>query len=191
QREVEEKTGANIYKDGLEIYTTLDPNAQEHVELLLSNSENNPINYGSDDEMQVGLSVLDTQSGAIRAIGGGRNRENNGWNYAIDGEGRQGGSVMKPVIAYGPAIEHLKWSTYHQLNDDKPYEVEGSDKPIRNWNRSYQGWMSARYALKQSLNVPTVKTLEEAGYSNAKSFAEGLGIKFHNDTISIRDAIGG
>src|SRR5699024_10249183 len=72
-----------------------------------------------------------------------------------------------------------------------PYEVQGSDATIRNWNRSYQGWMSIRYALQQSLNVPTLKTLEETGYSNAKSFAEGLGIEFYKDTITIGDAIGG
>lgn len=191
QNEVKEKTGADLYKDSLEVYTTLDPDAQEHVELLLSDSENNPIDYSTDEDIQVGLSVLDTQSGAIRAIGGGRNRESNGWNYAIDG-GRQGGSVMKPVVAYGPAIEHLQWSTYHQVNDDKPYEIAGTNgKTIRNWNRTYQGWMSIRYALQQSLNVPTVKTLEEAGFSNAKSFAEGLGIEFANDQLLIGDAIGG
>src|SRR5699024_5420529 len=78
----------------------------------------------------------------------------------------------------------------HQLNDDQPYEVQGTD-PIRNWNHQYQGWMSARYALTHSLNVPTVKLLDETGLSNAKEFAEGLGIKFKDDDINIRDGIGG
>ncbi|MGP4041305.1 transglycosylase domain-containing protein [Gracilibacillus sp. D59] len=191
RKEVQEKTGADIYKDSLDVYTTLDPDAQEQVEFLLSDDEENPIPFSSDENLQAGLTVLDTQTGAIRAIGGGRNRENNGWNYAIDGEGRQGGSVMKPVVAYGPAIEHLQWSTYHQLNDDKPYPVAGTDSVIRNWNRDYQGWMSARFALKWSLNVPAVKTFDEVGGSNAKTFAEGLGVDFHEDKITIRDAIGG
>ncbi|ENH97309.1 penicillin-binding protein 1A/1B [Gracilibacillus halophilus YIM-C55.5] len=189
--EVMEKTGADIYKDSLNVYTTLDPNAQEHVEFLLSNKEDNPIDYSSDEEMQVGLTVVDTQTGAIRAIGGGRNREQNGWNYAIDGNGRQGGSTMKPVVSYGPAIENLQWSTYHQLNDDEPYPIEGTNAVIENYNHSYQGWMTARYALKESLNVPAVKTLEAVGYSKAQSFAEGLGIEFATDPIKIGDAIGG
>ncbi|WP_163537626.1 penicillin-binding protein 1A [Gracilibacillus sp. YIM 98692] len=191
RKEVMEKTGADIYKDSLKVYTTLDPDAQERVEFLLSNREDNPIDYSSDEEMQVGVTVLDTQTGAIRAIGGGRNRENDGWNYAIDGNGRQPGSTMKPIVAYGPAIEHLQWSTYHQLNDDKPYPIGGTSKVIENWNQSYQGWMTARYALKKSLNVPAVKTLEEVGYSKAKKFAEGLGISFADDQITIGDAIGG
>lgn len=191
QQEVEEKTGLNIYEDSLKIHTTLDPKAQEHVEFLLSDAENNPISYSDDPDMQVGLTVIDTQTGAVRAIGPGRNRESNGWNYAIHGEGRQPGSAIKPITSYGPAIEHLKISTYHQILDDKPYPIKGTDSSIRNWNRSYQGWVSARYALSQSLNVPTVKLLEEVGYEKAKEFAKGLGLSFHNDTLLIGDAIGG
>ncbi|UFU01272.1 PBP1A family penicillin-binding protein [Radiobacillus kanasensis] len=191
-KEVEEKTGANIYNDSMKIYTTLDPNAQDQVEFLLSESEENPIKY-PDNEFQAGLTVLDTKTGAIRAIGGGRKLDDtkNGWNYAIDGDGRQAGSTFKPIIDYGPAIEYMQWSTYHQLNDDKPYPIAGTDKVIRNWNDRNQGWMSIRYAIEQSLNVPAVKTYEEVGAENAQKFAESLGITFNNDQIELTDAIGG
>src|SRR5690625_564956 len=199
RKEVEEKVdGADIYTDGLKIYTTLDQDAQKHVEFLLTDSDENPIPYpadvvdaeGEEHQMQAGMAVVDTSTGAIQAIGGSRNSQKiDGTNYATDLK-RQPGSTFKPIVAFAPAIEYNKWSTYHQINDDKPYEVGGST-PIRNWNREYQGWMSARTALSKSLNVPTVKALEETGTSNAQKFAEGLGIKFHDDTIDIRDAIGG
>lgn len=190
--EVHEKVdGANIYTDGLKIHTTLDPHAQEYVEFLLTDSEDNPISY-PDDELQAGMAVLDTKTGEIRAIGGSRNNEGiRGYNYAYNNNGRQAGSTIKPIVAYGPAIENNQWSTYHQINDDKPYPIAGTDKEIRNWNRSYQGWLSMRSALAQSLNVPAVKALEETGFDNAKKFAEGLGIEFANDQITIGDAIGG
>ncbi|MDL4840838.1 transglycosylase domain-containing protein [Aquibacillus rhizosphaerae] len=188
--EVEEKTGANIYKDGLDIHTTLDRSAQEHVEFLLSNSESNPITY-PDEDFQAGLTVLDTKTGAIRAIGGGRNRENDGWNYAIDGDGRQPGSTFKPILSYGPAIENLKWSTYHQINDDGAYKIAGTDSTILNWDEVSHGWITARYALQRSYNIPAVKTLEEVGYGPAKEFANNLGIEFANDSVTITDAIGG
>lgn len=192
EQEVRNKVeGADIYTDGLKIYTTLDNEAQEYVEFLLTDSEENPIKY-PDEDLQAGMVVLDTKTGAIRAIGGGRNREQiDGYNYAFNENGRQPGSVFKPIVAYGPAIEYNKWSTYHQVNDDKPFTIDGTDQVIRNWNRQYQGWMSIRYALSRSLNVPTLKTLEETGYGNAKEFAEGLGIKFYDDQITIGDAIGG
>src|SRR5699024_7054515 len=190
EEELEEKLeGVDIHTAGLKIYTTLDNDIQEHVEFLLTDSEENPIPY-PDEDLQAGMVVLDTKTGAVRAIGGGRDRESKGFNYATNDTGRQPGSTFKPIISYGPAIEYEKWSTYHQINDDAPYDF-GGDDPIRNWNRQYQGWMSARYALARSLNVPAVKTLEEVGLDHAKTFAEGLGIKFHEDKILIGDAIGG
>src|SRR5690625_7915139 len=118
------------------------------------------------------MTVLDTSTGAIQAIGGSRNSQKiDGTNYAIDLQ-RQPGSTFKPLIAFAPAIEYNNWSTYHQINDDKPYEVAGST-PIRNWNREYQGWMSARTALSKSLNVTRVKALDENGMSNSQKLDEG------------------
>lgn len=190
QRELEDKLeGVDYNTAGLKVYTALDTSIQDHVEFLLTDSDENPISY-PDDELLAGMTVVDTKSGAIQAIGGSRNREDAfGSNYAIDAN-RQGGSTMKPLLAYGPAIEYEKWSTYHQINDDAPYDYGGAN-PIQNWNRQYQGWMSARYALKESLNVPAVKTMEEIGFDRAQTFAEGLGINFHNDKVLIGDAIGG
>ncbi|WP_067836439.1 penicillin-binding protein 1A [Amphibacillus sediminis] len=184
--EIEEKLGLDMYNDGLEIYTTLDPDAQDHVEYILS--DESPINY-PDDELQSGLVVIDTSTGAIRAIGGGRNREIGDFNMATQAK-RQPGSSIKPILDFGPAIEYLNWSTYHQLNNDAPYEVAGSS-PIRNWNNQYQGYVSARYALQLSLNVPAVKALEEVGLGQASEFAERLGMPIPEDGINIRDGIGG
>lgn len=184
--EVEEKLDADIYNDGLEIYTTLDPDAQEHVEYVLS--DESPIAY-PDEELQSGLTVLETQSGAIRAIGGGRNRQAGGFNMAIQAK-RQPGSAIKPILSFGPAIEYLNWSTYQQIENDGPYEMAGSSA-VRNWNGEYQGNVSARYALQQSLNVPTLHTLEEVGISQATTFAEGIGVPIPEDGLNIRDGIGG
>src|SRR5690625_1230143 len=188
--EIKEKLpDVDVYTAGLKVYTTLDNDIQEHVEFLLTDSEENPINY-PDEDLLAGMVVLDTKNGAIRAIGGSRNRDTLfGSNYATEAY-RQPGSTIKPLLAYGPAIEYKKWSTYEQINDDKPYEAGGSN-PIRNWNRQYQGWISARQALAQSLNVPAVKTFEEVGADQAKQFAENLGIEFADEHLNVRDVIGG
>src|SRR5699024_1080113 len=153
--ELEEKLpDVDVFSAGLEIHTNLDASIQEHVEFLLTDSDSNPIPY-PDKDLQAGMSVVDTQTGEIRAIGGSRNRENvMGDNYAIKLE-RQPGSTIKPILSYAPAIDYEKWSTYEQIDDDKPY-VTGSGHEIRNWNRKYQGWMSSRTALKHSYNVPAV-----------------------------------
>src|SRR5699024_8855639 len=118
--------------------------------------------------------------------------KNDGWNYAIDGDGRQPGSTFKPIIAYGPAIEYNKLPTYYQLHDDKPYQLNGSGgKTINNYDGRFHGWMTMRTALSESFNVPTMKLFEEVGHSNAQQFAENIGITFDDDQLIATDAIGG
>lgn len=94
EKEVKEKVdGADIFSDGLKVYTTLDPSIQDHVEFLLTDSAENPIPY-PDDEMQAGMVVLDTKNGAIKAIGGRRNNDGNWeYNYATQGTYQPGSTI--------------------------------------------------------------------------------------------------
>ena len=69
--EIEGLSARDIYEGGLEIYTTLDVKAQEYTESIMNNND-----YFPDDELQAGVVLLDTKTGAVRAIGGGRNKEN-------------------------------------------------------------------------------------------------------------------
>src|SRR5699024_2911540 len=164
----------------------------------LSYNDDKPIYYpgnkedanGDEKKLQVGAAVLDTKSGAVRAIGGSRDSSGNrGYNYAVQGAGRQPGSSIKPIVDYGPAIEYEKWSTYHQLNDDQPYKIEGTDAEINNFDNQFHGWMSMRTALSKSYNIPAVKAFDEVGLDNAKEFAGDLGIELETDGIT--EAIGG
>ncbi|MDF2902808.1 MAG: rane carboxypeptidase [Bacillus sp. (in: firmicutes)] len=184
--EVEKKYGKdlNIFSDGLKIYTTLDPNAQKYVENMLNS---NDIVKFPDDEFQAGITLLDTKTGEIRAIGGGRNSKvQRGFNFATDTR-RQPGSTIKPVLDYGPAIEYLKWGTYYPL-EDVPYKYSDGT-PVNNWNNTYLGTMSMRVALGMSRNIPAIQTLQKVGLNKARTFAEGLGIPLPNIYESY--AIGG
>ncbi len=167
---------------GLKIYSTLDPDAQSYIENLLNGDQ---LNF-RNEHLQAGVALLDTETGEIRAIGGGRNQPIGGFNYAVDTK-RQPGSTIKPILDYGPAIEYLKWSTYHQI-EDAPYTYSNGT-PINNYDNRYKGWMSIRQALADSRNIPALKALQEVGLDRAKDFAEGLGIKL--DEISEAYAIGG
>src|SRR5699024_5207086 len=120
-KEVEEKLDANIYTDGLTVHTTLDTDIQEHVEYLLSEEGRNVISY-PESGMQAGMVVLDTKSGAIQAVGGSlEHGEQEHNNFALSSH--QPGSTAKPIVSFGPAIEYDQISTYHQINDDAPYEA--------------------------------------------------------------------
>lgn len=169
--EVKAKTDFDINTDGLTIYTTLDPNAQKYVYKLLNT--NDIIQY-PDQKFQAGVTLLDTKTGEIRAIGGGRNQQvKYGFNYAIDGY-RQPGSTIKPILDYGPAIEYLNWGTYHMI-DDKPVTYSSGQK-FGNWDQQYMGPMTIRTALQLSRNSPAVQTLQQVGLDKAKQFANNLGI---------------
>lgn len=180
--EVRKKLGVDPSTAGLKIYTTLDTDAQDYVNDLLNGDEM----YYPSQYFQAGVALIDTTTGEVRAIGGGRNQPVGGFNYAVDLK-RQPGSTIKPILDYGPAIEHLKWSTYHQIVDE-PYTYS-SGKPINNYDRKYKGQMSIREALADSRNIPALKAFQEVGPERAKAFAAGLGIKI--DEISEAYAIGG
>ncbi|MBU8879061.1 PBP1A family penicillin-binding protein [Bacillus sp. FJAT-29790] len=174
--EVEKKyPDLNISSDGLTIYTTLDSKAQDYVEHMLNS---NDIVQFPDDEFQAGITLLDTKTGEIRAIGGGRNlKVKRGFNYATDTR-RQAGSTFKPIFDYGPAIEYLKWGTYYTL-DDKPYTYSNGTK-INNWDRKHMGPMSMREALARSRNIPALQALQQVGLDHAMEFANNLGFNMEN-----------
>ncbi|MDQ0176164.1 penicillin-binding protein 1A [Bacillus chungangensis] len=174
--EVEKSGKYNVYSDGLKIYTTLDQNAQQYTEEMLNSNE---IVAFPDDEFQAGIALIETGTGEIRALGGGRNQEvKRGFNYATDLKSRQLGSTVKPLLDYGPAIEHLKWSTGQRIVDE-PYTYSDGTK-INNHDNKSQGPMSIREALYKSRNIPALKAFQEVGPEKAKDFAANIGIHFKN-----------
>ncbi|SFC45750.1 penicillin-binding protein 1A [Bacillus sp. OV322] len=170
-KEVEKMGDYNVATDGLEIHTTLDRDAQKYLYKMLNTNE---IIQFPNEKLQAGVTLLDTKTGEIQAIGGGRNTKvARGFNYATDAQ-RQPGSTIKPILDYGPAVEYLNWSTYQQITDE-PYHFSNGT-PLKNASGTYHGTMTIREALARSLNIPAVKTIQQVGLKKAQSFATGLGI---------------
>ncbi|WP_002149290.1 PBP1A family penicillin-binding protein [Bacillus cereus] len=186
-KEVEkEYPDVNIGSDGLTIHTTLDQDAQDYAEKIM---DGNLIKY-PNDQFQGSFVFMDTQSGEVRAIGAGRKESKStfkGHNMAVDLK-RQVGSTMKPIFDYGPAIENLQWSTYHQLNDSDYTYSDGTK--IKNATGNFKGDVSLREALKKSLNIPALKTAQAVGIPKAQEFAEGLGMTFKDGKTYESTAIG-
>ena len=111
QNELADNGDEALLAEGIKVYTTLDPTSQEIVENVMNDDTNFPT-----DNIQSGVAVIDTKTGEIRAIGGGRNYSaNREFNYADDTETRSPGSTIKPLIDYGPAIEYLNGLLVKQL----------------------------------------------------------------------------
>ncbi|WP_158735373.1 transglycosylase domain-containing protein [Alteribacillus sp. YIM 98480] len=185
--EVDGITSSDIYSSGLKVHTTLDTNAQDFAEEVIQTNQHIN-NYPESDDFQVGFTLLDTQTGAIKAMVGNRQSQDvaRGLNYAAHSNA-QPGSTIKPLLDYGPAIEHNEWSTYHQL-EDAPHQYSNGQE-ITNYSGNYAGNVSMREALVRSLNIPAVKALQQTGLKEAGDFVRGLG--FPIDEVNEAAALGG
>lgn len=181
--EIEKKGDTSLVSEGIKVYTTLDPQAQTIVEDVMNNDSNFPT-----EQMEAGVAVVDTKTGALSAVGGGRNYIAFNLNYADDRDDRSPGSTLKPLVDYGPAIEYLNWSTGQTTIDEK-MTYTNSKQVITNADSKYNGTMTVREALYTSRNIPAVKTFKEVGADRSKQFLANVGIK--TDNLVESDAIGG
>ena len=180
--EVKEKYNVNAYVTPLLIYTNMDKAKQDAVNSVLNGETYEWIN----DKVQTGVSVLDSQTGKILAIGGGRNKSGaKTWNYATDIK-RQPGSTAKPLFDYGPGIEYNNWSTY-TLFDDAPYSYSNG-RSIKNWDGGYYGTITLRRSLATSRNIPALKAFQQVDNKKIIEFVTNLGINPEIENGKIHEA---
>ncbi|MEW6541531.1 MAG: penicillin-binding protein 1A [Bacillota bacterium] len=181
-----------VFKEGLRVYTTIDPKIQQAAQEALTNENNYPATKRDDNgvlQPQAAMVVLDPTNGYIKAIVGGREHTQlRQWNRATRTQ-PQPGSAFKPIIAYGPAIEHLGMAPASVL-DDIP--VRYPKWTPKNYDGGYRGLLTVRTALAYSVNIPAVKTLEAVTPSRAVDFAGKLGITtLEPDRHNLAIALGG
>lgn len=181
---------------GYKIYSTIDKNMYD----AMNNVKNNFSSYGvskskqvTDPEtgetktieapVQVGAMAIENATGKIKSFIGGRDYNLENTNHATQSE-RQPGSTIKPLLVYGPAIENGTISagsalpdvevTTHGWSPDKPLENYGGATP--------KGIVTARYALKNSLNLPAVR-LYGLNFSNTPmKYLDKMGFGHITDT---------
>lgn len=175
--EVREKTKLDPQIAGLTIHTNYDPDAQQ---LLFDVANTNDYVEFPDDDIQTAMTLVDSATGKVTAIIGNRKVEGQRLdNLAVSGK-RSIGSTIKPLTTYGPAIEFLNYSTYHQVYDEK-YQL--GDWPPSNYDNRFKGQMSMREALVDSRNVPTAKLFNEdlkGHHDEIRVFLESMGIDVKN-----------
>lgn len=176
-KEVREKTGLDPQIAGLTIHTNYDPDAQQ---LLFDVANTNDYVEFPNDDIQTAITLIDSSTGKVTGMIGYRKQEGQRLdNLAINGS-RSIGSTIKPLTTYGPAIEFLNYSTYHQVYDE---EYQLGDWPPSNYDNRFKGQMSMREALVDSRNVPTAKLFNEdlnGHHDEIRVFLESLGIDVAN-----------
>ena len=169
-KEIEDRYDVNIYNTPMLIYTNMDTAKQTGIDNIFNGTAYNWV----DEVVQAGIAVIDVDTGKIVAIGGGREKGANNWNYA-SGNKRQIGSTAKPLFDYAPGIEYNNWSTA-TLFEDKPYYYS-SGQEIRNSDRQHWGWMTLRDSLAYSRNVPALQAFQQVGNKQIIDFVRKLGIE--------------
>ena len=108
-----DKNLGNVLQSGIKIYTNMDKDVQKTLQDRVNNGGSN---YYKNDDQQVGATILDSKTGGLVAISGGRDYKNVvERNQATDVHPT--GSSLKPFLAYGPAIENMQWATNHAIQD--------------------------------------------------------------------------
>ena len=197
RRYLERKYGADrLYRDGLRVYTALDPYlqrvAEDSMETQLSRMEiwkgyeNTKTRYdslfakgeheGPSDYLQGAVVAIDVQTGFIKALVGGRDFKHSKWNRATQAK-RQPGSAFKPFI-FLAAIESGYTPADIILDAPVVLDLPNGDvwKPS-NFTERFQGEVSLRHALNFSINIAAIRLLMALGPISAINYAHKLGIK--------------
>lgn len=184
--QVEKETGSSPYSVSMDVYTTMKKSKQDVINKLYDGT----IYTWKNDVVQAGVGVTDVKTGAIVAVGAGRNKKGIlTLNYATS-INRQPGSTAKPIFDYGPAIEYAGWGTGTTVVDDVYKYTSGGN--LNNVDYSYLGIMTIKNALAKSRNVPALQTFQATTQAQKYEFITNLGInyKLYNGEILESASIG-
>src|SRR5215210_1481051 len=179
-----------VAEGGLRIYTTIEMAKQRAAETAVGQSLQTidamrppPIQsrqvksqpaVESDDVLQAALVAIDPQTGAVRALVGGRDFAQSPYNRATQAR-RQPGSAFKPFV-YAAALE----AGYGP--DDK---IDRLDEPLQlasaTWSPEDEhvsdSSLTLREALRVSSNRAAVRLLDEVGLQRTLTTARAFGFE--------------
>jgi penicillin-binding protein 1A len=187
--------GAEVYRGGFRVYTTLDLDIQraaaEAMEWGWQRVEDNPAfrhpkfaEYdtvpfeGSETPyLQGALIALDPHTGHVRAMIGGRDYEQSKFDRVRSAQ-RQAGSSFKPFV-YAAALRSGIPASHILMDEPFQYmEVDSTVWEPRNFGGEFEGPMTAREALRRSVNIPAVRLgWEEVGIESVIQTARRVGIR--------------
>ncbi|HWQ89901.1 MAG TPA: PBP1A family penicillin-binding protein, partial [Desulfitobacteriaceae bacterium] len=185
-----------VYTAGLKIYTTINPTLQAYAEEYCQNADNFPPGVIDGQKVQVAMALLEHESGAVKAVIGGREYlKARGFNRATNAY-RQPGSAIKPITVYTTALEK-GISPYTKLND-APISYQGASGTWtpKNYDGRYRGYISMQTAIKYSINTYAVQLMDKVGVRSGFETGKAMGLSLvdgpgENDLNLASLALGG
>lgn len=179
-------TEDQILTGGLQIHTQMDVKVQQAAETVYKDDQFFP--KGKEDQkVQSGIAIIDQHTGAIRGLVGYRGESAfRQFNRASQLK-RQPGSIVKPLMVYGPALE--KGYRPDTLLFDGPLNLDGYSP--KDWDNQTRGWVTMEEAIEQSWNIPAVWLFDQIGIETGKAFAQKAGIPLTKNDTHLSLALGG
>ncbi len=186
-----------VYREGLTVYTTLDPYlqrvAEDSMETFIEELEATQDIEGkitrreyldslaagvklAPEYLQSSVIALDPRNGHIKVMVGGRDFRESEWNNAIQAR-RQPGSAFKIFIYVAALKQGFRPS---DIILDTPLVVEMPNREVykpRNFSQKFHGAVSLRYALNESINIPAIKILQRIGAPSVVDVAKRMGVR--------------
>ncbi len=171
---------ADLVSEGLRIFTTLDPWAQQlAIRAVNDQLARHEKRWGwANNTIQAALVLAEAQSGEIRALLGGRTQAFSGFNRALSAA-RQVGSLIKPAV-YLTALQQPQRYTLATELQDKPISIKLANGDLwrpRNHDRKMHGQVRLHQALTQSYNLATVHLGMRLGLNQVIDTLGQLGVK--------------
>ncbi|GAF64359.1 penicillin-binding protein 2D [Bacillus sp. TS-2] len=163
-----------IEAGGLQVYTTLDAEMQKKAEKIIE--QEMPTN-----ELEIGFVAMDPKTGYVKALVGGKQHVQGGFNRAVQAQ-RQPGSTMKPFLYYG-ALESGFTATTTLKSEKTDFPIDGQSEPYSpdNFNSNFaEDYITMIQALAFSDNIYAVKTHYFIGLDTLGEITRRVGL---NSTI--------
>lgn len=168
-----------VTSGGVQIYTTVEPAVQAAMEEVYEDDSNFP-NISRNGMRPESAMVICNNQGDVVGIVGGRGKKTDNRVLVRADSPRQAGSSIKPLSAYGPAMD-AGLITPYSVRDNAPFkEIDGRAWP-RNDSGGYTGPMTIRSAVAKSTNAIAVRVVDELTPQAAYDFlTEQLDFKHLN-----------
>lgn len=170
-----------LQQGGYTVKTTIDKNVYNAMQNAVS-QYGSTLDQGSSQTVDVGNVLMDNSTGAILGFIGGRDYSTNQNNHAFD-TARSPGSSIKPIIAYGIAIDQGLLGSASMLSN---YPTNfSSGQPIMHGNDVGTGMINLQEALNVSWNIPAYWTYQMLLNNNVdvESYMKKMGYSIDNYNI--------
>ncbi|OQY02479.1 MAG: carboxypeptidase [Desulfobacteraceae bacterium 4572_130] len=171
-----------VFHGGIKIFTTLDLNLQSSAEQSIKTGlENldNILGIKKHEKIlpQAALVTLDTGTGAVKAMVGGRNYLKTEFNRAVNSF-RQPGSGFKPFLYYA-ALKEFNLTGATQMTDKNVIiPIKGAPEwNPKNFNKKNTGEIIIKKAFTYSVNSIAAQLVEMTGPELVIETAKSCGIK--------------